>query len=97
MDKKIENLICRMCSEETGDVGYIMDLLYDAYIDTMLADRTKITRLFQNLERRLASLPFAERDKIQCEVNALCAEHERIAFGGGFRAGACFMLELIDR
>ena len=60
----------------------------------MTNERTKLAS--RNLSTYLRFLPPEKRDSVYCLVNALCAEHESLAFIAGLQLGSQLMLELTE-
>ncbi len=88
MEEKIKNLL-NIKEEES-----LLDVLYAEYMNTDPVDQARLDSYYRQVEQYIQELPFHHRDQINCIMNALCAEQDRIAFLDGVRTGARLILEL---
>lgn len=77
------------------DCGFpALDALYWHYSSCHSMTSEKAKQASADLNACLKSLSWEDNDLVFSHVNALCAEHERIAFLAGLQLGAQLMLEL---
>ena len=90
MEEKIKKLL-NIKEQES-----LLDVLYAEYMNTDPVDQARLDSYYRQVEQYIQELPFHHRDQINCIMNALCAEQDRVAFQDGVRTGARLMLELTD-
>ena len=90
MEEKIKKLL-NIKEQES-----LLDVLYAEYMNTDPVDQARLDSYYRQVEQYIQELPFHHRDQINCIMNALCAEQDRVAFRDGVRTGARLMLELTD-
>lgn len=93
MNQNIESIKSQLYRAE--DVP-ALDILYAEYMNTDPVDQARIDRHYQQVEQYIQDLPFENRNHINCIMNALCVEQDRIAFLDGVRTGARLILELLE-
>ncbi len=71
-----------------------LDSLYWHYAERHNMSNEKTKQASANLSACLNDLSWSDTDHLLCLVDALCAEHERIAFLAGLQLGAQLILEL---
>ena len=77
------------------DCGFpALDSLYWHYSSCHPMTSGKAKQASANLNACLKALSWEDNDRLFSHVNALCAEHKRIAFLAGLRLGAQLILEL---
>ena len=65
----------------------VLDLLYQAYIESHDTDPPEISNGFKELEQFLCTLPLADNDAVFNLCCRLCIAYEHKAFIDGFRYG----------
>ena len=65
----------------------VLDLLYQAYIESHDTDPPEISNGFKELEQFLRTLPLADNDAVFNLCCRLCIAYEHKAFMDGFRYG----------
>ena len=72
----------------------VLDLLYQAYIESHDTDPPEISNGFKELEEFLCELPLEDNNAVFSLCCRLCSAYERKAFLDGLQYGAHLMLEL---
>ena len=98
MDDFIKRLEVYIKSQkfDGGDSGWdtILDLLYQAYIESHEKDPMEISEGFKELDVLLGSLPLEDNNTVFNLCCRLCSAYERRAFIDGLQYGAHLIREL---
>lgn len=69
--------------------------IYFQYMETKGADEGEVARYYEKLYQLLREFSWREQNSIQCAVNELGAEIEKMAFLDGVCTGAKLMMDLL--
>ncbi len=81
---------------DAGDSGCetVLELLYQAYIQSNEGDPEEISEGFERLEEFIHSLPLEDNDAVFTLCCNLCSIYQRVAFMDGLQYGAHLIREL---
>lgn len=95
MDIHIEKLRQMLMAENGEGLKGVLQSAYELCQDRGYARDEVFRKEYEELESCTAFLAYPQRNAIECAVNALCAEYDRLAFAEGFQMGARMILELL--
>lgn len=81
---------------DDGDADSVLELLYNAYVNTQGSDPEEIKAIFASIEECLSEVSLDMNNYVFAAVCDLCMAFEKKGFIDGITLGSHLMLELQD-